>query len=94
MFLVAYGEDPGRDYRELLETDDAIILVLVITRYVAQVARLILVILHAKTNRKLHKEIKEVNLNHVEMNHSINFNDMYKAEQLVRDRISKKYAVF
>ncbi len=52
-FLAVYAESPNeeKDYRELVETDDIIILVIVIARYIAQAVSLILTIRNSSANR-------------------------------------------
>ena len=49
-----YGEGDTRDYRDLLDTDDILILVIVMSRYVVQIIRLICVLRKAKKNRDMH----------------------------------------
>jgi hypothetical protein len=55
IFLMASSDVDRKDYREFLQTDDAVILVIIITRYLVQVTRLICEIKSAKTNRILHE---------------------------------------
>lgn len=95
IFLTFYVEtdEIKKDYRELIETDDVIILVIVMSRYLVQIIRLIFAIKHAKINRDIHNEMKAVNLNNVELNVSTNFNEV-KADQMVRDRMTSKYVPF
>jgi hypothetical protein len=56
-----------------------------------QVVSLVRVIRKAKTNRALHDEFKKIDLNAraEEANNTLNFIDMHKVEEQVRDRISK-----
>ena len=54
LFLVIYGEGNGKDYRELLDTDDVIILIIVMSRYVVQIIRLLCELKKARKNRKMH----------------------------------------
>lgn len=84
IFLMVSAEDDGKDYRELLETDDIVILVIIMSRYLVQVARLFFVIKSAKANRHIHEEIKKIDLNEIDLNqtknNSINFHDMNRIE--------------
>lgn len=93
MFLVIYGREEGKDYRKLLETDDVLILVIVVSRYLVQVVRLLCVIKKAKSNRKMQREIKKVDLNALELTHnnSINFHDMHKVDKLVRTKMVERH---
>ena len=93
LFLIAYGEgDDQKDYRELLDTDDVLILVIVMTRYVVQVVRIVYILKKAKNNRELHSEMKKIDLNMLEITHnnSINFQDL-KADELVKDKMRKRH---
>jgi hypothetical protein len=91
-FLAFYSQstDEEKDYRELVETDDIIILVIVIARYVAQAVSLVLTIRNSTANREIHKEIKNVNLNNIDLNLSANFGEAYKAEERVRQKMTAK----
>ena len=92
LFLIfSGGEKSSRDYKEALDTEDVLVLTLVIARYIAQIARLICVISKAKTNRKLHHELKELNLNEVnEGNQTAHFHDVMRTDKLVSDKIQHK----
>ena len=90
LFLVIYGE--GNE-KELLDTDDIIILVIVISRYFMQVIRMFCILKTAKKNREMHAQMKKIDLNALEMTHnnSLNFHDMHKAEQLVRGKMAQRH---
>ena len=89
IFLIAYGEGEGKDYRELLETDDAIILLVVMTRYVMQIVRLISVIRKVRINRKVQNEMKKIDLNDIEINKnkSLNYQNVHEVDEIVRKKM-------
>ena len=57
IFLLVFSNEGEneKDYRKFIETDDIIILVLVIGRYIGQIVSLIYAVRNSKTNRDLHK---------------------------------------
>jgi hypothetical protein len=70
-----------------LEVDDVLVIIIVITRYVVQVVRLIHEIRHTRTNRRLQSEIKKFNLNEMEL-HSTTFNDAFHIDNQIRAKIT------
>jgi hypothetical protein len=69
-----------------------LILVIVMSRYVVQVGRIIIEIRRARRNRELHAEIKKMDLNAIDLTHnnSLNFQDMHKVDQLVHEKMQKR----
>jgi len=72
----------------LLEVDDVVVIILIISRYVMQLLRLINEIKHTHTNRKIQHEIKKVDLNAGQFNPSMNFQDTINIDNQVRARIT------
>ena len=70
------------------------VLTLVMIRYLIQIGRLICAINTTKTNRKLHHELKELNLNeNNDGNQTVHFHDVLKTDKLVSDKIQGRHLV-
>jgi phosphomevalonate kinase len=59
-----------------------------VIRYIAQAVRLIAEIRQARANRQMQQEMKNVNLNEVQLNQSTNFHDANHADKQVREKIT------
>lgn len=91
LFLFSNEGEDEKDYRKFIETDDIIILILVIGRYVGQIVSLVYAVRNSTTNRELQKEVKNIDLNNIEVNLSANFGNSIKADQMVRKKMRAKH---